>query len=279
MDHHQAPEMNMNANANMNMRTIMMNSNPNAPNNRGQAPCPSIRLSQGGQPTEMARFSESKLIKTHLQVPSVAAAAPAGCISESNRSLLLKNTFGSKKAKKLLPEGFEPNCHTVLVGRSRDCQDHPGNQRLRVIVQAQLKEYNEATDKTGKTAIVSKVFDAVRAGTPVGLFVKFEQGRYYEVGERAARERIGAMFRDNLHSKYKSSARGKLVARRKSSGSSLPPNTVSIDSSISSSNRRSSAPEALPTLPLLPPIQPLPADLFFDASQMDLMEDLSTFQW
>ena len=33
------------------------------------------------------------------------------------------------------------------------------------------------------------------------------------MGERTARERIGAMFRDNLHGKYKSSAKNKVAAR------------------------------------------------------------------
>jgi hypothetical protein len=40
-----------------------------------------------------------------------------------------------------------------------------------------------------------------------------EKGRYFEVGERTARERIGAMFRDSLSTKYKSSAKNKEAAR------------------------------------------------------------------
>ena len=46
----------------------------------------------------------------------------------------LLNTFGNKKKKHLLPAGFEPNNFTVLVGRTRECQDHAGNRRLKSIV-------------------------------------------------------------------------------------------------------------------------------------------------
>lgn len=103
------------------------------------------------------------------------------------------NTFGSKKAKTLLPADFEPTGFTVLVGRTRECQEHIGNKRLRAIVSNHLQQYNSAPDKLEKTAIVTEVYNAVRAATPIGHFVKFEKGRYYEVGERTARERIGAM--------------------------------------------------------------------------------------
>ena len=284
--HHQEPEMNMN------MRAIMSEASANGLTFTRQASYPSAFLHQE-RPGEMSSFSETKLINANLSavVPvaaaaAAAAAAPTGCLSSANATVLLKNTFGSKKAKKLLPEDYAPNCHTVLVGRSRDCQDHPGNQRLRVIVQAYLQEYHQATDKMGKTAIVSKVFDAVRAGNPMGHFVKKEQGRYYEVGERTARERIGAMFRDNLGSKYKASSaqqRAKQVtgARRESASSSIPIKVDVVDTSNTNS-RRHSAPDALPALTLpsqLQQQQPLSAGVFFDPSQLALMEDLSTFQW
>ena len=262
--HHQDLEVNMNTRMTMNEVSV------DGLSFRAQASYP-LGFLQQGRAAEMSSFSETKLVTANSSAPI------GGCISSSNTALLLKNTFGSKKAKKLLPADYEPNCHTVLVGRSRDCQDHPGNQRLRVIVRAHLKEYNQATDKIGKTAIVSKVIDAIRAGNPMGHFVKKEQGRYYEVGERTARERIGAMFRDNLHSKYKSSARAKVTARRESASSSAPAMPITTDSN--DTKRRHSAPD----VPLTPPSQPqpqsLPVDLFFDGSQMALMEDLSTFQW
>ena len=103
------------------------------------------------------------------------------------------NTFGSKKAKTLLPPDFEPSEYTVLVGRTRECQAHIGNKRLRAIVNNHLQQYNSAPDKLEKTAIVTEVYNAIRAATPIGHFVKLEKGRYFEVGERTARERIGAM--------------------------------------------------------------------------------------
>merc|ERR1712151_251604 len=69
------------------------------------------------------------------------------------------NTFGSKKAKTLLPPDFQPSTYTVLVGRTRECQTAPGNKRLRAIVNDHLQQYNSAPDKIEKTAIVTEVYN------------------------------------------------------------------------------------------------------------------------
>jgi hypothetical protein len=142
-----------------------------------------------------------------------ADAAHLPCTVDRLDPCSVLNTFGNKKKKLILPPGFEPNKFTVLVGRSRECQEHAGNKRLKNIVDAHLQLYNEAPDKLEKTTIVTEVYNQVRAATAIGHFVKMEKGRYYEVGERTARERIGAMFRDSLSTKYKSSAKNKEAAR------------------------------------------------------------------
>ena len=120
-----------------------------------QEAAPSSSMSTAGasfQPAELQSLSDTKFI--------------------NHTACAVLNTFGSKKAKKLLPVDYEPSSYTVLVGRSRDCQEHVGNKRLRVIVSSHLQEYNAAADKIGKTAIVSKVYDAIRAANPLGHFVK-----------------------------------------------------------------------------------------------------------
>jgi hypothetical protein len=72
-----------------------------------------------------------------------------------------------------------------------------------------LNEYEDADDKADKSKVVSKVLDIVRSASPEGSFVTFEKGRWYEVSDRVAREKVGAQFRDYLHSQYKSSAKAK----------------------------------------------------------------------
>lgn len=138
--------------------------------------------------TQQGQFQQSNQLPSQPtqpsnQLPSIGKLDPCKVL----------NTFGSKKAKTLLPPDFQPSGYTVLVGRTRECQEHIGNKRLRAIVSNHLHHYNSAPDKLEKTAIVTEVYNAVRAATPIGHFVKLEKGRYFEVGERTARERIGAM--------------------------------------------------------------------------------------
>ncbi|CAB9506545.1 Nitrilase family, member 2 [Seminavis robusta] len=126
---------------------------------------------------------------------------------------LVKGMFGSKKAKVLLPVDFHPSEYTVILGRGR-CTESIGNKRFKAIVQNHLQEYLEAPGKLEKTFIVTKVMNIVRESSPMGAFVKYENGRWWNAGERAAREKVGASFRDALHNYYKSSSKSKVARRR-----------------------------------------------------------------
>lgn len=54
----------------------------------------------------------------------------------------------------------------------------------------------------------------IREACPVGAFVTFENGRWWEVSERTSREKVGSLFRDCLAGKYKSSAQNKIAQRK-----------------------------------------------------------------
>jgi hypothetical protein len=78
-----------------------------------------------------------------------------------------------------------------------------------VLVKMRLNEYMQAEGKPEKSEVVSAVLDSIQETCPVGSFVTYENGRWYEVSERMKREKIGGLFRDLLHTKYKSSAKAK----------------------------------------------------------------------
>ena len=61
---------------------------------------------------------------------------------------------------------------------------------------------------------MSKVLNIIEQSCPIGAFVKYENGRWWSAGERASREKIGASFRDALHTLYKSSSKSKVAMRR-----------------------------------------------------------------
>lgn len=118
------------------------------------------------------------------------------------------------KRKILLPIDYVPSEYSIICGNKRKYFDSPGNCRLRVIVQSCIVQYGQADGKLEKGRIVSKVMNMIDDACPVGAFVAFENGRWWQVSERTSREKVGSYFRDCLSNKYASSAKNK-IARRK----------------------------------------------------------------
>lgn len=121
------------------------------------------------------------------------------------------------KGEKLLPSFFKPSQNSVICGRGKRCYASVGNLKLREVVLLCLPKYSKATTKKEKTEIVTAVMDHILDSCPgrIGAFIKSDDlGRWYEVGEQVARERISSIFRDFLHPVYRSSSRSR-VNRRK----------------------------------------------------------------
>jgi hypothetical protein len=113
----------------------------------------------------------------------------------------------------ILPGDFIPNNYCVLCGKGKEYFDFVGNRRFRTIVGMNLDRYNRTNDKVGKSTIVSEILRTVHSAG--GIFCRFEQGVWCQVSEGTAREKVGALFRDCLHTKYRSSGKAKVEARRR----------------------------------------------------------------
>jgi hypothetical protein len=114
----------------------------------------------------------------------------------------------------LLPLGFEPAPYTVIFGRGKESKEAVGNKRLRVLATSFLPQYSGATDKVTKTRAISSIVSMVR-NAPGGTFVKHaKNGRWYEVDDAVAREKVGYVFRDLLCDRYQSSSKSKMVRRQ-----------------------------------------------------------------
>ncbi|CAB9518887.1 Nitrilase family, member 2 [Seminavis robusta] len=126
-------------------------------------------------------------------------------------------SFTSKSGATYLGSGFTPGEKDVIVGRGKVCYKHSGNLRLAGIAQSVLGTYSapEATKKS-KTDLIKNIVSQVRASSPDGGFVKFdsENGQWFEVGDRVAREKVSQTFRDALTDQYKSSSTSKTLKRR-----------------------------------------------------------------
>jgi hypothetical protein len=119
--------------------------------------------------------------------------------------------------ERLLPQLFQPSPSSVVCGRGKECYASVGNLRLREVVLLFLPKYSKATRKKEKTEIVTAVMEHVRDSCPgqIGAFIKCDKtGRWYEVSDHVARERISSIFRDFLHPVYRSSSKSRVSRRQ-----------------------------------------------------------------
>jgi hypothetical protein len=113
-----------------------------------------------------------------------------------------------------LPNDFQPSNYCVQCGRGKEFFESIGNRRFREIVGSFLEQYVNAGSKGKKSSIVVAVLKVIQdAG---GIFCKFEHGCWWKISDAYAREKVGALFRDCLHTKYRSSAKAKTASRRRS---------------------------------------------------------------
>mmetsp|Transcript_32729 Transcript_32729/g.48467 ORF Transcript_32729/g.48467 Transcript_32729/m.48467 type:complete len:208 (-) Transcript_32729:13-636(-) len=110
-----------------------------------------------------------------------------------------------------LPIDFQPSNYDVICGRGKKFYNHFGNKLFRKTVALHLEEYSKASTKLDKSIIVSTILHSVRSK---GDFVKLEQGRWRNVDDEFARERVGQTLRDALHHQYRSSTTAKRKRRQ-----------------------------------------------------------------
>jgi hypothetical protein len=101
-------------------------------------------------------------------------------------------------------------------GRGRKVTNHVGNERFRDLIYSEINEYSAAENKTAKSAIIFRVLQEIKDGSPeTGGFVKQDSKtkRWYAVEETTGRTTTAQAFRDALSSTYKSSKQFKQQRR------------------------------------------------------------------
>ena len=91
-----------------------------------------------------------------------------------------------------------------------------GNRRLAVLTSVFRDKYLAARNKDEKSAIVTDILTTIQQSCPDqrGAFVRYSNGRWWEVEDIVAREKIGAVMRDSIGTKYRSSIKSKVAIRR-----------------------------------------------------------------
>jgi hypothetical protein len=115
-----------------------------------------------------------------------------------------------------LSEAFSPGPYDVICSRGEKAKTHQGNLFFRSIIGQWTIKYVKAEGKLGKSLIVSEIIDTVRRKSPDGGFVKQDGGKWYEVGDKTAREKVGQSLRDILQGQYRSSSSSKKRRREES---------------------------------------------------------------
>lgn len=128
---------------------------------------------------------------------------------------------GPNKNDTLLPSSFVPGPYSVIIGRGKECKGAIGNERLRVLASTFLQKYASALNKASKSKVVSTIVSMIREACPIGAFIRLgKDGRWCEVKQAVATEKVGYTMRELLGDRYKSSSKSKARLRR----SSLEPN-------------------------------------------------------
>jgi hypothetical protein len=127
------------------------------------------------------------------------------------------STLAASGEEKPLPKDFKPSEFTVIIGRGKKIRESIGNTHLRILATTYLPKYAEAmNNRQAKTDVVNNIMDIIRAVCPgEGAFARCEQGQWYEVSDRVAREKIGYVLRDLLADQYESSCKSKTAKRKR----------------------------------------------------------------
>jgi hypothetical protein len=142
-------------------------------------------------------------------------SGPGPFASQTNNRRLTSSsepsTFPHKQAQ--LRVDFKPCAYSVVCGRGIHTFYHVGNHRFRILARKFVVRYSQADTRVAKSAIVSEILALVRQAG--GIFCKYKRGVWLEVGDRNAREKVGASLRDLLHTQYKSSTKARAERRRR----------------------------------------------------------------
>jgi len=141
----------------------------------------------------------------------------------------LGDSYQRYQGERSLPNDFKPGPNSVIIGRKKNCYTSVGNLKLRDIVLMSLPAYSKCSKKKDKTEVVSSIVQMVRESCPDGgAFVKCDdKGKWHEVSEVIARERVASIFRDFLHDQYRSSSKSKVAKRREKRAKELIKKTPS----------------------------------------------------
>eukprot|EP00980_Cylindrotheca_fusiformis_P011223 scaffold2574_cov98-Cylindrotheca_fusiformis.AAC.13 len=151
---------------------------------------------------------------------------------------------------RLLPSHFHPGNWDVICHSGKDVHNHGNN----------LQSYVKAKSRSQKSAIISEIVTSIReSSTHGGGFVRLDNNtcRWYEVGDKVARDKVGQTLRDISNAK----------ANKKRKRERVQPNDKCLSSKIEPSfytPRTASATKLDKGTTATDPLGFLPQSIFFE---------------
>lgn len=103
----------------------------------------------------------------------------------------------------VLPPEYVPSSSDVHCGRGKKNWHHEGNAMFRELIRANISTYREASHKPTKNTIVISIVKSIRENG--GRFIKQDKdsGRWHEIGDSQARDKVHHSLRDHVYIKSK----------------------------------------------------------------------------
>jgi hypothetical protein len=142
---------------------------------------------KGNHPEEVLFAASDRIKPTETNIGpgsgGAAGLAPQHPTDDGKLAGVKENSM-----RPLGPNFTGPGQYDVICARGSEAREHVGNLHFREVIRCNLERYCKADTKMEKSCIVSAVIDSIRLKSPEGGFVREVGGKYFEVGDHAARE-------------------------------------------------------------------------------------------
>eukprot|EP00980_Cylindrotheca_fusiformis_P005561 scaffold1177_cov79-Cylindrotheca_fusiformis.AAC.3 len=135
---------------------------------------------------------------------------------------------------RLLPSHFQPGNWDVVCHSGKEAHNHVGNRRFRLCIENNIQSYSAAKSRSEKSAIISEIVTSIReSSTQGGGFVRLDSNtrRWYEVGDKVARDKVGQTLRDSSNTKVNKKR------RREVNFAQASPSTYTVDGHMQPSSK------------------------------------------
>jgi hypothetical protein len=171
-----------------------------------------FRVATAAQPIlEIAVHTTAHNVLTVMNGMNFHYGVPAAAVKKSSDDIIyydlptVTNTFSRRNAvtrsdapQYMLPEGYEPTSLDICCGRGKRNWNHLGNVSFRNLIQSCSDAYMMAPTKNDKTAIVFKIVEDMRLEGCKFLKQQANTGRWLDIGDAQAREKVGHSLRDQV---------------------------------------------------------------------------------